>query len=178
MSFDIFASGSAGTKNNPTIFNYKKDNLFDDDTFDLPVILSKLITMGNMKGAANVVAGAGIPGIVEAAEGLGRMIALDQLNQAMTFLTMRAGARGTIMVTGEEDHLLWAKTSRTVIYTIFSSVQTPGADFITRIGPVLIDTGLDSFGVLLELAKVLSEYQKKIGSGFPGIDLKIKLTKN
>jgi hypothetical protein len=176
MSFNIFVSGNAGTYENPRMFNYKKKDQPDDDSFDLMIITSKLMSMVDPKTAAMVVADIPMPNVYEAVQGIGRMVSLKDLNDSLTFLTMHAGAYGSIMVSCEEENLLWTNTVKLAIYNLSPKVRNPGADFITRIAPVLKETGLDTYGVLQEMSQAIYKYQKQVSKSL-GVRLNIYLTK-
>ncbi len=178
MSFNIFVSGIAGTKISPTHFTYSADNLPDDDTFKTPELLSKLSTIKDAGDAVKEAAPSG--SLVDALLGLGLMSMLGKLKINTTALMLKAGNHGKIMVSCEEINLLWVNTVRVSTFTVLpgSGPAKSLVDFISRVAPALIETNLNCFGVLDELANVFDKYNKQIGSDQPGVNLIIHLTKN
>jgi hypothetical protein len=178
MSFNIFVTGTAGTTANIKSFNYIKNDQPDDDTFDVIVVTSKLMTIVDANTAALAVVDFASPNVFEAVQDVGRQVSLRLLNDALTFLTMHGGAHGTITVFCEEENLLWGKTLKSAMFTITPKAKNPGAEFIRKVSPALKDTSLDSYGVLNEMARAVYAYQKAVKSKSLGIRLNIYLTKN
>jgi hypothetical protein len=96
--------------------------------------------------------------------------ALHNLSNAVSFLAMCSGAAdGWIAVAGSQTHLLWPDTKSFARY-YFQPGDSPGAEFMQHIGPALTKTGLNDWGVLFVIAKVLALYSSAIGdSGTPRI---------
>jgi len=92
---------------------------------------------------------------------MGRRRVLEALNEAVTFLAIFSGANnGSIGVSATNSGVLW-NTDRFATYH-FSAGNNPGPDFIRAIGPILSDTDMNDWGVLLGLTRVLNEYCDRI----------------
>jgi hypothetical protein len=172
MTFRIFAAGSGG-------FHFVKDSLEDGSTFELMKIISILSTMEpNGTGVATALVdklfqSAGVPELVEA---IATMELLQSLCDAVDLLSIKAGDNAFISVFTRKPQLIWSDI------TTFSNYQfipgdSPGKEFIQRIGKGLEDTDLDNFGVLAGLVVVMAKYSDFIGVKDVPVMLRFELTK-
>jgi hypothetical protein len=98
---------------------------------------------------------------------------LHNLSNAVCFLAMKNTSDGWIYVNATEKNTLWADTCRSATYK-FSPGDSPGAEFVKKIGPCLKDTDLDNFGVLQHLSIALSRYSNHIDdSATPKISISL-----
>jgi hypothetical protein len=172
MGFRIFAAGTDD-------FHYENPNFVDKSDFDMVQTIAKL---QGLDGTAMGVVATGVDfvqpsaGITDLMDTIATTEFLHNLSNAACFLAMCSGAaEGWISVSARETHYLWPDTAGFARYR-FSPGESPGSEFLTRVGPVLRNTGMANWGVLLALGNVLGSYSNRIGlSGTPMIN--IQLTK-
>jgi len=165
MSFGIWASGLRGFKNGKArdIFNYSKSNCLDRGDFDPPKVLSMIPSSPNAAGVAEKivgtpeshVGGAEVNGMSKIAE----LIFAHHVIQGINFLRMH-GSGGSVSVYCYQKKWYWADANSFVNFNFFGA--DPGREFLKRIGPGLKATELNNFGVLAQIAIVLSEYDRKL----------------
>lgn len=168
MSFNIFASGSES-------FNYKQPNCIDKSSFDMAKILEKLAVMEPTKmgvfstGVDIVQPSAGLSDLVET---LGTIELLHSLSNAVSFLAMCSdAANGWIFVSSTKSRIYWTDIKSNAKYN-FSPGDSPGSEFIRKIGPALKETDMDNWGVLFQLVMALGKYSNHIGeTGRPMINI-------
>jgi hypothetical protein len=172
MSFRIHAAG------NPR-FHYTRDNCVDGDIFEAAAIMSALRSAGPSPiGVASGVADYVVPSDASAMrEGLGaiaHMTFLHTLRTAVDLLATCNDARdGWISVYANQSHLLWVDTARIAVYD-FTPGDNPSSEFMVKIMPVLTATGMNNFGVLMQMSMALSRYYDRIGtSGRPMIQIQL-----
>ncbi len=159
MGFRIFAAG------NPD-FHYENDKCIDQGDFDTVDLISKMqgldgTKMGAFATGVDVVQPSA--GLKDLAAAWATMESLHLLKTSVTLLAMLPGSGdGWISVTGYESHLFWPDTVRNARYGFTG--DDPGTAFVKRIAPMLKETNLNNWGVLLQLAKTLSQYETKVSS--------------
>lgn len=170
MSFRIFAAGSEK-------FNYVKDRCIEQSDFE-PIKVAEILRSMELSktGAAGAVIDHQAKGIADLAGAVANRVFLHNLSTAVGILAMCDGAgEGWISVSARETSVLWPDTVRFSKYD-FSPGDSPGAEFIAKIGPSLKDTDLNDWGVLCMLSIVISSYSVHIGgTGRPMLN--IQLTK-
>jgi len=171
MSFSIFASGSPD-------FHYSKDDCLDDSAFDTIDLLAKLQTMEPTwmgAGATAIDIAQPSAGIVDLMKTMATMEFLHNLSNAVCFLAMCSGsANGWISVSAVEKHWYWPDTGDTKTYR-FDPGDSPGAEFIKKIGPALKAANMAHWGALRMMGMVLAKYSSKIGDNATPI-INISLT--
>ena len=158
MSFRIFAAGSDH-------FHYETSNNYDGSEFDAALVISKLMTASpDAVGALG--AGVDIYGpsvsIVDAANALARIEMIHLLNTTVSSIAMRPTDGGSLFVSCRTTHALWPDTLAAGNYT-FSPGDSPGYEFFRTIKPALVETDLDTWGVLLALVRVMAKFDEKLG---------------
>jgi len=158
MSFSIFASGTGN-------FHFERDDCIDDSELNLVDLLSKLQTMeptwmGAGATAVDIVQPSA--GIVDLMKTMATMEFLHMLSNTVCFLAMKGGAaNGWIFVSAKQSHLLWPDTGGTGKYS-FDPGDSPGAEFIKKVGPALKEADMANWGVLRMLAVVLAKFDNHI----------------
>ncbi len=158
MSFRIFASGSPH-------YHYEKSDCLDDSAFDMIDLLAKLQTMepswmGAGATAVDIVQPSA--GIIDLMKTMATMEFLHNLSNAVCFLAMCSGSsNGWISVSAVETHLMWPDTGDSKTYR-FDPGDSPGSEFIKKIGPALKAANMANWGVLRMLGLVLAQYSSKI----------------
>lgn len=170
MGFRIFASGAEG-------FHYEKDKCIDGSEFNTMKIIA---TLQNMERTALGVADAYIshktPGITDLMVSIATQESLHNLKNAVSFLAMHPNVKaGWISVNATEKNMLWADTVRLSTYRFFPG-DLPGSEFVKTISKTLEDTDMNNFGVLMQLAIVLSKFSNHISNSTKPI-INISLTK-
>jgi hypothetical protein len=153
MSFGVFASGSGG-------FHYQKDKFFDGDGFETLQILSTMLSMEHTKlGVVDAVREHYVNGdMADAAPALAKREFLNALTETVDLLSIRTGSgNGFIAVTAKNAHGLWPDTIRVARYG-FDPGDSPGVEFFKAIARNLDDTSLKTWGVVMALTIVLSEF--------------------
>lgn len=160
MGFRIFAAGSGK-------FNFSKDNCIDDSDIDMVDLISKFQAMdGTWMGAADTAIDIVKPskGIIDLMQTMATMEFLHNLHNSVSFLAMCSGSdSGWISVAARETHLMWPDTVDIAKYK-FSPGDSPGKEFVQKIGPVLKKTDMANWGVLRMLGIVLAKYSNHIDS--------------
>jgi hypothetical protein len=169
MSFRTFAAGGDD-------FHFERDNCIDQDFFDGIDIIHKLSTMDpSLRGAGEMAAGEVLPSAPSAVDAIVRLAEIEflhNLNNAVSFLAMRAGAgNGWISLSTRQSHLLWPDTVTFSRYD-FSPGNNPGAEFIRLIVPKLEETDMNNWGVLRMIGGVLAIYDQR-SSGTPMINIQL-----
>jgi len=158
MSFKIFASGTGH-------FHFEKDDCIDDSELDLVDLLGKLQTMEQTwmgAGATAVDIVQPSAGIIDLMKTMATMEFLHLLSNAVCFLAMKGGAAdGWIFVSATESHLLWPDTGGVGRYD-FQPGDSPGSEFIRKVGPALKAASMANWGVLRMLALVLAKFDNHI----------------
>ncbi|HLA94326.1 MAG TPA: hypothetical protein VK612_01300 [Pyrinomonadaceae bacterium] len=103
-------------------------------------------------------------GIMDLMQTMATMEFLHMLSNAVCFLAMKSGASdGWISVSARESHLLWPDTGGNGQYK-FDPGESPGTEFIKKIGPALKAADMANWGVLRMLAIVLAKFDNHIDS--------------
>lgn len=170
MSFKIFASGSGK-------FHYVRDDCIDDSELNMIDLLGKLQTMeptwmGAGATAVDIVQPSA--GIIDLMKTMATMEFLHNLSNSVCFLAMCSGASdGWIAVTCRETHLLWPDTGANAKYQFYPG-DSPGTEFIRKVGPAMKAANQANWGVLRMLGIVLAKYSNHIGeSATPIINIEI-----
>ncbi len=161
MSFSIFAAGTRGRGRR--VFNYSKDNCLDSGDFDSPAVLSMIPSSPTAAGVIENMVGSPdshIDGAVRA--GISRIAEMQFVHMIVTGVTLLAmNARGGIItVSCRESNMFWVDTSSYAAYHI--SRSNPGRGFLREILPGLKSTDLNNFGVLGQIAIVISQYDSAL----------------
>lgn len=161
MSFSIFATGAEE-------FYYQRNDREDGSTFDLIKVITILQGLDIASTGTLAITGTGgvidyyAPGITDLMIALATREMLHNISNAVCLLAMNSSSSdGWIYVNATETNTFWADTARSAKYK-FSPGDSPGAEFISRIGPCLKDTDLDNFGVLQHISIVLSRFSNHI----------------
>ena len=182
MSFNIFVSGTTGNREGGGRghFHYSKDDCLDGDDFEPPALLSLLPGSPDAAGVAKKIAEevAGTPASHLGSATVGGMTKIAEMQTAhlvrttVDLLAMH-GSGGEISVYCLQESWYWANSSSFVAFKIGSS-SDPGRDFLRKIGPGLVKTELNSFGVLLQIAIALSKYDQALpGSASPLVSIEL-----
>jgi hypothetical protein len=160
MSFKIFAVGKISNGESITVV---KDNCPDDDSFDVGVLTSALHLMAGDPAAAIE---AQVPNegaaYVEAYKGLAKIESAHNLVTAVNYLQLEsAAANGKIKVACLEKNLLLPNKSAAADF-VFTG-NNSGADFMRKLLPVLEETNMNNYGVLMQLWLFISKVARKIG---------------
>jgi hypothetical protein len=67
-------------------------------------------------------------------------------------------------VYANQSHLLWVDTARIAVCD-FTPGDNPSSELMVKIMPVLTATGMNNFGVLMQMSMALSRYYDRIGVG-------------
>lgn len=171
MSFKIFAAGSPE-------FHFSKDDCIDDSELDMVDLLGKLQTMEpTWIGAGSTAIDILQPsaGIIDLMKTMATMEFLHNLSNAVCFLAMCSGSsNGWISVSAVEKHLLWPDTGGVKTYK-FDPGDSPGTEFIKKIGPALKAADMANWGVLRMLGLVIAKFSNEIDSNATPM-LNIQLT--
>lgn len=168
MGFDIFAWGFRGKKGSTAreAYHYSKKNCLDKDDFDPPAVLSAIPDSPDLAGVATKAVGSPESHIggatVKAAMQVAEIIFARQIVQEVNWLATR-GESGTISVYCHQKKWYWADVNSFVICHFFGA--NPGKEFLKSIAPGLKKTELNNFGVLAQIAIVVSDYHNKLPEG-------------
>lgn len=162
MGFDIFA---AGTDN----FHYQRKGCEDGGTFNAIQLISTLqgLDVSSLQSLGRSYAKSQNDptnepsGYIDAMIFQVKMEMLHNLSNAVCILSMKNTDEGWIYLNATEKHTFWADTMRAAKYG-FSPGDLPGAEFIKTIINSLKDTSMDNFGVIQQLAIVLSKFSNHI----------------
>lgn len=171
MSFSIFAAGT-------NKFHFKDPKCFDDKDIDMVDLISKFQTMEpSLMGAGATAVDIVQPskGIMDLMQTMATMEFLHFLSNSVCFLAMKGGSsNGWISVSATESHLLWPDTGGNGTYK-FDPGDSPGTEFIKKIGPALKAADMANWGVLRMLAIVLGKFSNHIDdSSTPMINISLR----
>ncbi len=166
MSFNIFVSGllgeASGGGRKP--FRYIKDNCFEQGDFEPSAVLATIPSAPTAKAFAEKIggtqeeylAGSVINGMSKIGEiQLARMVSLG-----IDRLAGHTG-HGEISVYCVQEDWLWGTTNSFVNFRFYGG-NDPGKEFLKKIGPGLVKTGLNNFGVLSQIAAALAQYETSL----------------
>lgn len=168
MSFSIFAVGVTGHKQGGGRgqFNYSKDNCLDRGDFDPPALLSILPPSPNAAGVAEKIIGSPDSHLgaatVSAMTKLAEIEMAHLVTNAVSLLAINCN-RGQISVYCHKEQWYWADANS--FETFYFGGSDPGRDFLKKIGPGLVKTELNNFGVLAQIAIAISKYDGALPSG-------------
>ena len=166
MGFNMFAWGFRGYKSDGKArkaFHYEKNDCLDQGDFEPPKLLSMIPDSPNVAGVAKKIVGtpeshiggAEVKGMMKIAE----LVFAHQVITGINLLRLHAN-QGSISVYCHQKKWYWADANS---FTDFSIIGTnPGRDFLKAIGPDLVKTELNNFGVLGEISLVLSAYDRSL----------------
>jgi hypothetical protein len=171
MGFSIFASGTDG-------FHFEKKNCIDDSAFDTMELIAKFQGMEpSWMGAGSTAVDIVQPsaGIIDLMKTMATMEFLHMLSNAVCFLAMKQQAsQGWIFVAARQEHLLWPDTGANGQYR-FQPGNSPGTEFIKKIGPALKEADMANWGVLRMLALTLAKFDNHISdSSRPIINIELR----
>lgn len=166
MSFRIWACGLRGKNSSGEsrgLFHYMKDNCLDQSDFEPNKILSAIPSSPDASGVAEKIVGspeshigaAEVAGVMKMAEMEFAHLVISGVN-----LLAMHGSGGDISVYCYESKWYWADANSFVDVQLWGN--DPGREFLRRIGPGLKSTDLNNFGVLAQIAIVLSKYETKL----------------
>lgn len=177
MSFNIFVSGATGHQRGGGRghFNYIKDNCLDQSDFDPPALLAWIPSSPDAAGVAEKIVGSPDSHLDNATRmGMSRIAEMEFTHLVATgvdLLAMHGG--GQISLYCLQKKLLWADSNSFVTFYLSGS-SNPGRDFIRAIGPGLVKTELNNFGVLAQIAIALSKYDSALpDSASPFLNISI-----
>lgn len=154
MGFRIHAAGSNG-------FRYTRDDQPDGDIFQAAAIMTALQGLQpSVSSGVQTTIDYYQPnaGEADAARVVAGITFLQLLSDAVDMLGTCAGAgEGWISVSPRQSHTLWPDTSAFARYEFFPG-DSPGAEFIQRITPILVSTNMNNYGVLRAMSNALSLY--------------------
>lgn len=169
MSFRIFASGMGN-------FHYVKDNCIDDREINMLDLLGKLQGMEpTWIGAGTTAIDIALPsaGVIDAMTAMATMEFLHSLSNVVTFLAMKPQAsNGWVFVAARESHFLWPDTGGNGEYKFYPG-ESPGLEFMKKIGPALKAANMANWGVLRELVACLGQFERHSGSRRPVINIQL-----
>ena len=162
MGFNIFASGATGTQKGGGRghFNYQKKNCLDQGDFDPPKLLTMIPSSPNAAGGAEKIVGPPRSHLGSATvKGMSKIAEMQFAHLVRTGVDLLAmhGSGGKINVYCLQKKWYWADSNSFVSFQLSGS-GNPGRDFLKAIGPGLVATELNNFGVLAQIAIVLSKY--------------------
>ena len=167
MGFRIFATGLRGFRrksgNARKPFHYVKSNCLDQGDFDPPAILSMIPDSPDAAGVVTKIVGTAeshigavkAKGIFKIAE----LVFAHHIVQGINFLALH-GRDGNVSVYCHQKRWYWADANSFANCYFYGS--NPGREFLRKIGPGLKHTELNNFGVLAQIAIVLSKYDRKL----------------
>lgn len=164
MSFRIHAAGS----NN---FRYTRDNCVDDDIFDAAELLSALQDLeqspGRLVPTVGTAISAGVGYFLPSAtnnvvRAVAQLESLHTLQTAFASLAVAAN-RGFIDTFARQTRRLRIEDVFVSARYNFVGEDYPTTRFMRTILPILRQTEMNNFGVLLQLSRVLSLYSDHIG---------------
>jgi hypothetical protein len=178
MGFNIFVSGLTGNTEGGGRghFHYSKDNCLDRGDFDPPAILSMVPSSPDASGVAEKIAGSPESHLTDGViNGMSKIAEIELAHMVRTGVDLLAmhGSGGEISVYCVQKSWYWADTNSYVSFK-FSSSNDPGRDFLKKIAPGLVKTELNNFGVLAQIAIVLSKYDSALpGSASPHLNISL-----
>lgn len=172
MGFSMFAWGYRGHARGKQIgrrpFTYHKKDCLSQGDFEPPAILSAIPDSPNLGGVATKIVGTPESHVGGATvKGFMKLAEMEFAHLVATTVTLLAmdNRRGEISVYCYQDNMVWADTNSFETFNFANSAGNPGKDFLKKIGPGLVKTELNDFGVLAEIALVLSGYYKEKPKG-------------
>ncbi len=154
MSFVIFAAGSGH-------FHRRRTGIDFGDVYDFAAGLSRMmsVTGGARAFAQDEVTGALSPTspLEQALNVEGQIHGFRLLNDAVTLLVARF-TPVNISVAPRVSNALWADTNAFAQITFRNDDYYPGQEFLRAVNPALERTGMNTFGVLAAMARVISEF--------------------
>ena len=174
MSFNISARGIGQIGRDKKFFQYDMPDCIDGDEFEAIQIIhdaSKIKpSLDGLKDAAKDEIKNRIkdklfptPSIIEMAEKLGETVLVEALKTQVTLLAMHdiysRNTQAYIFLTARESRIL-ADGYENVRY-VFNRHE-PGLQFIKTVAPALEETNLNNYGVLVQLIRVLVNYDEMI----------------
>jgi hypothetical protein len=180
MGFSIFAWGfrgfQSGGKAARSAFHYSRSNCLDQGDFEPPKLLSMIPDSPDAGGVAKKIVGTPESHIGGATvKGMFKIAELEFAHLVATGVTLLGmhGSGGSISVYCYQGKWYWADSNSFVTYRYGGG--NPGKRFLKTIAPGLVKTELNNFGVLAQIAIVLSEYDKTLpGSVAPMLRLEIR----
>ena len=168
MSFNIYVSGVTGVTKGGGLgsFRYSKDNCVDQDSFDPPALWKLIPSSPDATGVAEKIAGTPEDQLTDAViSGMSKIAEIELAHMVRTGVDLLAmhGSGGEISVYCVQKSWYWADTNSFVNFK-FSSSNDPGRDFLKAIGPRLVKTELNNYGVLAQIAIALSQYDSALPS--------------
>lgn len=166
MGFSMWAHGYRGHKRNGlarTAFHYSKDNCLDQGDFEPPALLSMIPDSPDAVGVATKIVGtpeshlggATVKGIFKIAE----LEFAHLLMQGVNLLAIH-GSSGSISLYTHQTKWYWADSNSFDNFVFYGS--NPGREFLKTITPSLKKTNLNNFGVLAQIAIVISKYDASL----------------
>ena len=161
MGFNIWATGITGSKSK--MFHYSKKNCLDQGDFEPPKLLTMIPSSPNAGGVAKKIVGTPSSHIggatVKAMFKMAEMHSIHLLNTSINLLSANSNG-GKISVYCEEEKWYWADSNSFVNF--YMSGGDLSRSFMRKISPGLVKTGLNNFGVLMQIAMCISEYDRKL----------------
>ncbi|MEK7725260.1 MAG: hypothetical protein AAB336_12980 [Acidobacteriota bacterium] len=179
MSFSIFAVGVTGPKKGGGRgqFNYSKDKCIDQGDFDPPFLLSIIPSSPDAAGVTEKIIGSPDSRSDDLmTAGISKIAEIEMAHLVMNAVDMLAinANGGKISVYSFQEKWYWADANNIDFFYLNSS-SNPGRDFLKKIGPGLVKTELNNFGVLLQIAIAISKYESALPSNEEAV-LNISLT--
>jgi hypothetical protein len=178
MGFHIFASGAGGPKKGGgrKHFNYEKSNCLDGDDFEPPKLLSMIPSSPDAKGVAEKIVGTPEEHLGSATvAGMSKIAEMEFAHLVMMGVDLLAmhGGGGKISLYCVQKKWYWADANSFVTVHLGGS-SSPGRDFLKAIGPGLVKTELNHFGVLAQIAIAISKYDSALpGNSSPFLNISI-----
>ncbi len=166
MSFNIYVSGLLGAANGGgrKPFRYSKDDCFDQSDFEVPALLSMIPSAPTPKAVAEKIGGTQEEYLANSVIGgmskIGDIQAARMVSLGIERLAWHTGF-GEISVYCVQEDWLWGTTNSFVNFKFYGGAE-PGKEFLKKIGPGLIKTGLNNFGVLNQIAAALAKYESSL----------------
>ena len=178
MSFNIYVSGLTGTTSGGgrKPFRYSKDNCFDQGDFEPPVLLAMIPSAPTAKAVAEKVGGTQEEYLANSViNGMAKIAEIElagMVRLGVDQLAMHTGT-GEISVYCVQEDWLWGTTNSYVNFKFYGGAD-PGKEFLKKISPGLVKTGLNNFGVLRQIAIALGEYNSALpGSASPYLNISL-----
>lgn len=178
MSFNIFVYGLTGNLEGGgrKAFHYSKDDCPDRSDFEPSALLSMVPATPNANGVAKKIAGTSeshlTKGIINGLSIIAEMECAHLIRTEIDLLAMH-GTGGQISLYCLQKNWYWSDTNTYVTFR-FNSSTNPGRDFLKAIGPGLVKTALNNFGVLAQIAIVLSNYNTALpGNSSPHLEISL-----
>jgi hypothetical protein len=179
MSFNIYVSGllgaaSSGGGRKP--FKYCKDGCFEQSDFDPPALIAMLPSDLKAKEIAEKIGGTQEEYLANSViNGMSKIAEIELASMVRYGIERLAmlGNGGEIIVYCVQEDWLWGTTNSYANFK-FHSGYDQGRDFLKKINPGLVKTGLNNFGVLKQIATALSLYNSSLpGSASPYLNISL-----